>query len=229
MRDDSRFLFRDFSVEQRKGVFKVGTDGVLAGIFTQVQPRSKILEVGTGTGLISLLLANRFPEVEVTAIDLLEDAVSLAEDNFKQSPFSARLRVLKADFNHFESKHCFDWIVSNPPYFIPNAQTPDKARQTARQTLSLSANDILFRAPELLSEQGKVTLILPELPNNTNMFLWEVLEISSFENSPVVRYLTTYGLRKPPIDTIIRSLYLYNPDKSRSIAYHEASKNFYTR
>ena len=92
------FRFQKFDIIQHENVFRVGTDGVLLGALCQVENAQKILEVGTGTGLISLMLAQRKANAEITALDLNEDAVKLAQENFKNSPFSERLQVFHQDF-----------------------------------------------------------------------------------------------------------------------------------
>lgn len=223
------FYFQDFKVEQRHEVFKVGTDGVLAGLLAAPQADDLILEIGTGTGLISLLLANRFDQVKVTAIDYFVEAVNLAKQNFENAPFASRLSVIHADFNQFECNQRYDFIVSNPPFFIPNHQTPDKKRQAARQTTHLSAEQLLAKAPKLLSNNGKMSLIVPELPKTNTMFLHSVILIRSFQASPVIRYFATYGLNPSDIGVVEDELYLYKADKTRSEAYHHLSSNFYIR
>ena len=92
------FRFQKFDIIQHENVFRVGTDGVLLGVLCKVENAQRILEVGTGTGLISLMLAQRNANAEITALDLNEDAVNLAQENFKNSPFSKRLQVFHQDF-----------------------------------------------------------------------------------------------------------------------------------
>lgn len=229
MSKDSYFYFKDFKVKQRPGVFKIGTDGVIAGLLAECESNQRILEVGTGTGLISLLLANRYPDVSIVAIDLQKEAADLAGENFADSPFASRLTALQADFLEFQSIEPFDLIISNPPYFLPNQQTPDKKRQIARQTTHLSAEHLLNKAPLLLTESGRLSIIAPNLPVNPAMKLIKQTFIRSFPNSPTIRMFGTYGLEHAPLEKETDILTLYEPDQSRSAQYQHLSQNFYLK
>lgn len=110
------FRFQQFSVQQSKNVFRVGTDGVLLGALCSLSSPKNILEVGTGSGLISLMLAQRESSAKILAIDINSEAIELAGINFKNSPFSDRLEIKFQDFKNFESDEKFDLIVCNPPF-----------------------------------------------------------------------------------------------------------------
>ena len=119
------FHFKNFTINQSSKVFRVGTDGVLLGASTTVENAANILEIGTGTGLISLMMAQRNPNATITALDIDEDAVALASVNFRNSPFSSRLNAVLQDFKKHETHEKFDLIVSNPPYFEENPSEKD--------------------------------------------------------------------------------------------------------
>lgn len=145
------FKFKQFEIQQSKDVFRVGTDGVLLGALASVNNASKVLEVGTGTGLISLMLAQRISKAEFLGIDINEDAVELTRTNFESSPFALRLKNKLQDFKNFETEEKFDLIVSNPPYFEASESDKDKI---ARQTIELNFKQLISQSAKLLSENG---------------------------------------------------------------------------
>ena len=152
------FQFKKFTVNQSGKVFRVGTDGVLLGTLAAVENAKNILEVGTGTGLISLMIAQRNPDAEITALDLNENAVDLADENFKNSPFHARMKTILADFKTFETGKKFDLIISNPPYFEENPSGKDVM---ARQQTELEFGDLIRKSAENLSSCGMLSVIIP--------------------------------------------------------------------
>ncbi|MCQ2193645.1 MAG: tRNA1(Val) (adenine(37)-N6)-methyltransferase [Paludibacteraceae bacterium] len=156
------FQFKQFRVEQEKCAMKVGTDGVLLGAWADVASASRILDIGTGTGLISLMLAQRQPGAQITAIEIDEAATQQAQENFDLSPWTDRLTCLHISLQNFlkEEGARFDAIVSNPPYFNNSLKNPDKQRSTARHTDTLSYAE-LMQASSLLTERGHLSVILP--------------------------------------------------------------------
>jgi tRNA1Val (adenine37-N6)-methyltransferase len=155
----SVFRFKQFSVKQESNVFKVGTDAVLLGalVGSSINPK-RILEVGTGTGIIALMLAQRFPGAEVVALDSDPNAAELASQNFNTSPFTNRMHCFHTPFQLFESLMTFDLIVSNPPFFESGTQGK---LSHARHTKLLSYRDLAFGAANHLSTQGQFVVILP--------------------------------------------------------------------
>ena len=115
----------------------MGTDGVLLGAMCSVENAKNILEVGAGTGLVSLMLAQRNSNAEILAIDIDKNAVKLAEKNFRNSSFSERLRILNQDFKNFNGEEKFDLIVSNPPYFEENNSEKDVVARQKRARLKI--------------------------------------------------------------------------------------------
>lgn len=169
------FRFKQFKVANHLSAMKVGTDGVLlgawaftasgegsasSGIFT---PR-KILDVGCGTGLIALMLAQRFPDAVITGIEIDPTAASEASGNFSNSPWSSRLRLVEGDFATIptaDGDESYDLIVSNPPFFTNGELSPQDNRQIARHEQSLTLKALLSNSRRLLSPQGCLSLILP--------------------------------------------------------------------
>lgn len=156
------FQFKQFKVEQEKCAMKVGTDGVLLGAWADVASASRILDIGTGTGLVALMLAQRQPAAQIEAIEIDEPACEQAIGNFKASPWSDRIECRNIAFQSYLKTETgrFDLIVSNPPYFVNSQKNPDKQRSQARHTDSLRFDE-LVQAATLLSENGKFCIILP--------------------------------------------------------------------
>lgn len=182
------FRFKQFEIEQDRCAMKVGTDGVLLGAWAQGGRR--ILDIGSGTGLISLMMAQRFPEAEVVGIDMDADACGQARENVMASPFRDRVEieccrlqdfggaseaaeasgtaeVLKADGGASETAEglkaagVFDAIVSNPPFFVDSLKNPDSKRTMARHTDSLPFRDLFAGVKRLLSDDGVFSAIVP--------------------------------------------------------------------
>lgn len=140
---------------------KVGTDGVLLGAWTDVQHSRRILDIGTGTGLIALMLAQRCEKAQVTAIDIDTDAVSQAQENIADSPWKDRVEARLQDVCSYSTENRFDTIVSNPPYFVDSLECPDNQRTLARHANTLDAERLLGKVAELLLDDGLFSLILP--------------------------------------------------------------------
>lgn len=160
---------------------------------------NNILEVGTGTGLISLMLAQRNTEAQITAIDINENAVQLASENFENSPFKNRLRVSLQDYRKFNSDKKYDLIVSNPPYFEQNDSNKDII---ARQQTELSFGNLIEKSAHLLTHNGLFSVIIPfeagvlfeELCKNNQLFLNNEIIIYGIKDSKPKRLLLEFGL-----------------------------------
>lgn len=159
------FQFKQFGITQRLSAMKVGTDGVLLGAWAQLPDGGKsILDVGAGTGLIALCMAQRYPTTTITAIELDAPAAQEAQDNVNASPFANRIHVLCADFTRHNFTETFDLIVSNPPYFSSGILSPQLARAQARHaSVSLSLDTLLRCARTCLAPSGRIALVLPAL------------------------------------------------------------------
>ena len=138
---------------------KVGTDGVLLGAWAQGGCR--ILDIGSGTGLISLMMAQRFPEAEVVGIDMDADACGQARENVMASPFRDRVEIECCRLQDFGAAGVFDAIVSNPPFFVDSLKNPDSKRTMARHTDSLPFRDLFAGVKRLLSDDGIFSAIVP--------------------------------------------------------------------
>ena len=153
------FRFKQFEIEQDRCAMKVGTDGVLLGAWAQGGRR--ILDIGSGTGLISLMMAQRFPEAEVVGIDMDADACGQAKENVMASPFRDRVEIECCRLQDFGADGTFDAIVSNPPFFVDSLKNPDSKRAMARHTDSLPFRDLFAGVKRLLSDDGVFSAIVP--------------------------------------------------------------------
>ena len=156
------FRFKQFSIEHDRCAHKVGTDGVLLGAWVEAENPKTILDVGTGSGLIALMLAHRFPNAQIIGIELDEPSAVQATQNAANSPFKERIEIMQGDFLEYDFQSKFDIIVSNPPFFKGNTSSGKAERDRARHEEYLPQGRFLERVVSLLSSKGKLTIILPK-------------------------------------------------------------------
>ena len=224
------FKFKQFEIRQSQNVFRVGTDGVLLGALADANKASKVLEVGTGTGLISLMLAQRFSEAEFLGIDINKKAVELTKANFENSPFKFRLNNILQDFKSFQTGDKFDLIVSNPPYFEVSDSEKDKI---ARQTVELNFRQLISKAAELLSENGIISVIIPveagvgfiEIAKENRLFLIKRINIKGIETSPVKRLVLEFSSVEK--DPAVLEFVIEKSPRKYSDQYLELTKEFH--
>ena len=154
------FRFKQFTVYHDRCAMKVGIDGVLLGCWTNVAKASTVLDIGTGTGLIALMIAQR-TDAHIDSIDIDEGAFEQAIINVQASPWSSRLNVVLSSLQDFVSDKKYDLIVSNPPYFVNSLKNPNEQRTTARHTDSLTHEELIDQCIPKLTEGGRICLILP--------------------------------------------------------------------
>ena len=155
------FTFKQFHIEQDRCAMKVGTDSIVLGSWVPVMGAKRILDIGTGTGILALMLAQRTNQsVQIDAVELDTDAVKQAEENINGSPWRERIRIIRHDIRTFQAPY-YDLIISNPPYFVHGQTLPDAARQRARHTGELDQTALLHSAERLLAPLGKLALVLP--------------------------------------------------------------------
>lgn len=155
------FKFKQFTVWHDRCAMKVGTDGVLLGVLAPVNHKVNILDIGTGTGLVALMLAQRNLEAQLTALEIDTDAAKQATQNIGKSPWSSRIDLVHTDFKTFEPDAKYDLIVSNPPYFANSLLSGNDSKDTARHTVSLSFEDLLSGVSRILDMEGTATFIIP--------------------------------------------------------------------
>ncbi len=191
------FRFQKFAINQHPDVFRVGTDGVLLGALANVESARNILEVGTGTGLISLMTAQRNCAATIAAIDFNSLAAELARENFDNSPYYDRLSIFTQDFKTFQPKDKFDLIISNPPYFEKNASGKDII---ARQQQELTFEDLISKSSQFLHDNGLFSVIIPwtsvfnfkNIAEENGLFLVRTVQIFGIESSSVKRAILEF-------------------------------------
>ena len=198
------FRFKQFTVFQDCCAMKVGTDGVLLGAWAEAYKRNNVLDVGTGTGLIALMIAQRNTNATIDAIDIDEGCVMQAKRNVFESPFSNRVDVQKSSFQDFAARNDnkYDLIVSNPPYFHNSLKSPNLHRNYARHTDSLSFYEIISDGVSLLTESGSISLILPYEfktsvlmhANAVGLFANRVTTVFPLPHKPAKRFLIEFGM-----------------------------------
>ena len=183
---------------------KVGTDGLLLGAWAQ--GGKHVLDIGTGTGLIALMMAQRFPEAHVDAIDIDADAASQAEDNARRSPFADRVAVRCVSLQEFAAEREYDSIVCNPPFFTQSLQSPDSKRTLARHSIALPFDDLFRHARRLMSEDGVLSIVVPSDALSqietaavmNNLFLVRRCFVRTTRKKPARRLLLSFSQKPSP-------------------------------
>lgn len=172
---DSKFSFKQFELHQELCAMKVGTDSVLLGAWANIPAQGYILDIGAGTGILSLMAAQRSTNTYITAIEIDTPAAQQARENIARSNWAHRIEVINGDFTQITDcfDHPFNAIISNPPYFEQSLLSPDAARTTARHTTTLRYDDIFRQARTIIAPEGNLSLVIPadlyQDVNNTAM------------------------------------------------------------
>lgn len=158
-----KFVFKQFSIVQQGCAHKVGTDGVLIGAWAEAEGANFILDIGTGSGIISLMMAQKSPTAIIDAIDIEEGACLQAKENVAQSPWKERIRIHHCPLQKFElhPHRKYDLIITNPPFFVDSFKAPDEDRSHARHNDALPFPELIDGVLNLLTPQGKFYIILP--------------------------------------------------------------------
>ena len=226
------FQFRQFTIEQQHCAMKVGTDGVLLGAWAC--GGSCMLDVGTGTGIIALMLAQRYPDARVTAIDMDEGAVRQATENVVHSPFSRQVTVLHETLQQHQG--LYDAIVCNPPFFEDSLTCPDPQRTEARHTVTLGYRQLMESVFRLLKDDGLFSVIIPtdcraRLESEAHLrgfFISRVCSIQTTPRKAPKRYMIE--MTKQPVNEVdTTNGVLESSPLIRSDWYHELTKEFYIR
>ncbi len=233
------FKFKRFEVRHDKCGMKVGTDGVLLGAWA-VPPHSagslRVLDVGTGSGLIALMLAQRFESASVTAIDIDQAAVEQARGNAAASPFSSRIDVVQCDFRSFScppQEQGYDLVVSNPPFYVEDTFCPDSRKNTAKHASSLPFRQLISGAARVMGNGGTLSVIVPYSVANdfiglaalSELYLQRRCDVRSSIRKPFKRSLLSFC---PVVgDTEQTELTLRDTDNQYTDAYRNLTREFY--
>jgi tRNA1Val (adenine37-N6)-methyltransferase len=155
------FRFKQFQLTDAHSAMKVGMDAVLLGSWLQTRNYQKVLDVGCGSGLIALMMAQRFASARITGIDIHEGSIRDAAYNFEHSPWANRLHAVHRDFKEFNTPDSFDLIISNPPFFNASLLPPEENRAEARHDISLPLEDLIRYSRQLLDDNGIFALVYP--------------------------------------------------------------------
>ncbi|RXF68824.1 tRNA1(Val) (adenine(37)-N6)-methyltransferase [Arcticibacter tournemirensis] len=232
------FQFKQFEVDQTNCGMKINTDGVLLGALLKPDYPETILDIGTGTGVIALMLAQRFPAAKVVAVEIDAHAAETASANFRSSPFADRLSLHAGSFQDYlrtGSPVKYDLIVSNPPFFLNSIKNANLRKQTARHTDHNFFSDLLSLTADSLNANGNLSLILPLATvqiaavnaREAGLFLLNEIEVSSFPSSVPHRKIVTFGLSNSK-EASTTSFAIYEREKRYSEQYKEALKDFFT-
>jgi tRNA1Val (adenine37-N6)-methyltransferase len=159
---NKKFHFKQFTVAGGQCGMPVSTDGVLLGSWIRAENPRNILDIGTGTGLLALMCAQRFPQARITAIDIAPTAIETSLKNVQHSPWKSRIIIQQQDMLTFSSQQNFDVIVCNPPYFSEGKTSQIPARALARHTNSSTHEQWIQQCQSLISAQGRANFILPK-------------------------------------------------------------------
>jgi len=224
------FRFQQFDIQQNADVFRVGTDAVLLGALANISEAKDVLEVGTGTGIISLMIAQRNSEAQILAIDINSEAVNISQTNFSNSPFSDRIKSKLQDLKNFDTEGKFDLIISNPPYFEINNSEKDIL---ARQKLELNFSDLIRKSSQLLSENGLFSVIIPidseheftDICSKNNLFLQRKVSIKGIKTSEPKRLVLEHSFKESEI--VIENFVIEKSPRVYSDEYLELTKDFH--
>ena len=216
---------------------KVGVDAVLLGAWTTTNSPSKVLDIGTGCGVIALMIAQRYPHATILGIDIDQSSIDEAELNFNNSPWRNRLEAKLMEFpaDIEERKNEFDLIVSNPPYFDSGIICPTTPRERARHQGALTVFSLVEKTPSLLSNTGKLAIIFPtvfhdkllEVAYKSKMHLYRKCYIRNNPKSSDKRIMMEFGLI--PKETITTEHLTLFEDGEPTLEYLQLCKNFYLK
>lgn len=233
MAREKTFRFKHFNVVNDKSAMKVGTDGVLIGAWCDVASAQRILDVGTGCGLISLMIAQRNSYASILGIDIDENAVEEASANFSKSPWSNRLSAMHADFNEYHDAIPLDLIVSNPPFFSNGVEAPGRQRNIARHATTLSLEQLITHSCHLLTVNGVLAIITPADVENEirrsvvkcNMSIKRIARVVTVEGGQPKRLM--WELVKGNSITQTEDLIIRTADNSYTQQYLNLTREFY--
>lgn len=238
------FKFKQFEVDQSGCAMKINTDGVLLAALIEVaNPNnpshpshpSLILDIGTGTGVIALMLAQRFEKASIHAVEIDGAAAETAGNNFKHSIFSHRLSISNMAIQQYHNTQQFDLIVSNPPYFVNDLKNKEEKKGIARHANELFFNELMVKVEALLLPSGVFWFILPTkqadllIKDGAKYGLWpaKIIQLHSDHTKPEFRRIV--GLGRTKTEPLIEHFYIYKAEKVYTDAYNRLLEAFFLR
>lgn len=232
------FQFKQFTIEHSEATFKVGTDGVLLGAWVTCEEAKNALDIGTGTGMIALMLAQRNINLWVDGVEIEVEAAQQAKVNARNCLWNERIKIIESNIVDFaqNTTQQYDCIVTNPPYFNAGTVSPKNSKQQSRHTLSFSHNDLIKVVLKLLHLKGKFSLILPvvegnefiEMAQQEGLFLNRLTMVYPKKNKLVERLLMEFGLEEKPQEKT-ELIIQYEKRNHYTPDYIALTKDFYLR
>ena len=228
------FKFKLFTVCDDRATMKVGTDAVLLGAWVDISLTKNILDIGTGSGIIALMMGQRTgPDVKIDAVELLEQDAMQASENISASPWPEKISVSNTSLQEFFPERRYDRIICNPPYFSKSLLPPTDKRSKVRHDTTLTSDELLAAIDRLLSPAGKFCLILPvvesevfmQKANSKNLFLHHVTKFFSRHGKAQERTLMEFGFTSAPLRE--DSLILYQSKNQWTTEYRKLTQDFY--
>lgn len=235
------FKFKEFNIEQDQCAMKIGTDGVLLGAWVKPETAPfNVLDIGTGTGLISLMLAQRFPNTNIEALEIDEAAFEQAVSNFENSPWGDRLFCYHASFQEYFQEvddEKYDLIISNPPFFSATQKSSNEQRNTARFEDALPFEHLLYGASKLLDDNGTVAIIIPfeqeqhilSIAQKMHLKPSRITHVKGHSTAIIKRSLLELKFSTPASDTKINEIILEKERHIYTDDYLKLVKDFYLK
>jgi tRNA1Val (adenine37-N6)-methyltransferase len=232
------FKFKQFTVNQDKCAMKIGTDGVLLGAWTSIEHNPfNVLDIGAGTGILSLMIAQRSYAENIEALEIDDDAFEQCAENFENSPWNDRLFCFHASLMEYIEAvdEKFDLIICNPPFYTEDYKTEDEARNVARFNDAMPMEHIIFAVINFLSDKGKFSIIIPykeeekyiDEASLIHLFPNRILRVRGNANSDIKRSLIEFSYSESPIN--ISELIIETERHQYTEDYINLTKDFYLK
>ncbi|REA61558.1 tRNA methyltransferase [Dyadobacter luteus] len=237
MAKNSYFRFKQFTVHQGQSAMKVCTDACVLGAWADLGEAEHILDIGTGTGLLSLMAAQRNSNAEIHAVELDDDAFNQATENLQESIFAERIQVFHQSIQSYEPNKKYDCIITNPPFFQSDLLSPDQQKNKAHHATSLTFDELLTAIDRLLTDEGKFHILLPV--DEAGVFLQKALVDGWFLADSLIlqhnsskkpfRHIMTFSRKYISDSQIVNSvLHIYNTQENTyTDAFKDLLKDFY--
>ena len=232
------FNFKKFSIDDSTAAMKVGTDSVLLGAWVSCDKESRILDIGAGSGILSLMMAQRNEKTAIDAVEADPDAANLAKLNVKLSPWPDQIHIFSTTIQDFsvKAKQKYSLIICNPPFFTNSLKAPDKARNLARHNDSLPVAELLDCTANLLTENGNAAFIIPadayenwrNEAAKLHLFPKYLTWVKSSPTHAPHRAMVLFSRKK---DNIIQEddICIYTSEKNHDQEYKEITRDFYLK
>ena len=214
---------------------KVCTDSCILGAYAQVDRAQNVLDIGTGTGLLALMAAQR-SAARITAIEIDDQAAQQAKENFQSSPWANRIKVKNTSLQDFarENQENYDVILCNPPFYKQSFKSPDEARNVAMHSQELTFTEIVQFCSKSLATEGFLSILLPpqesfnfyQLASSANLYMQEQLQIFTKENGKHIRTIQVFG-RSPVVNIPEQTLCIRQRDESYTTHFRDLLKEYY--